>query len=151
VDPYVHSWTAPIWLTEPGVNGPGTGGCAEIDVSEQLGRLPTKNDESVHNWCQPDPSCGSNTCITNEPDCGVTLANGYHDYWAYVTQSAVQFHVDDGICDSTITAASVGLAAFNQPITFHLDMSTACSGWPGCGANPPTTDLLIDYVRVSTP
>lgn len=130
------AFNAPLWLASP---------CVEIDVSEQLGRLPTTNWNVIHNWCP------TNREVDISRDCGV-LANGYHDYWANVTATKVDFSVDhNSACNSTITASDVGLSDFGGGFTVHSDELGGCRPFPHCQANPPPAEMLVDYIRTFRP
>jgi Glycosyl hydrolases family 16 len=130
------SWNAPLWLMSP---------CVEIDVGEQLGRLPTTNWNVIHNWCQ------NNRQFDISRDCGIVFANGYHVYSAYVTTTKAEFRVDKSACTSTISAKDVGLGDFGGGFTVHIDELRGCGYWPGCQANPPPAVMLVDYVRTFRP
>jgi hypothetical protein len=135
------TWSSPLWMWPKA----GVGGCVEIDVTEQLGRQPQSVNQSIHNYCR-------DRVVTLTPNCGITLANDFHVYWAYVGLDRVDFHVDQiDSCARTIRAADVGLGTLDQDYQFVTSTHTGgcCTGWTGVpDPSLSPVEMLIDWFRV---
>jgi hypothetical protein len=142
-DPHYGSWNS-IWAS-PRWDQPG---CAEVDISEQLGRYPRDSFASIHNWCS-----SPHRSVTRQLGCGVVLAQAFHHYWAYVSKIRVDFGVDKiASCATTIRAADVGLSSLDQPYQFRLSTHYQRNSWAG-EPNPAASPFLflVDHIRVWTP
>jgi beta-glucanase (GH16 family) len=140
VAPGAGMWSSPAWTTSSRENG----GCAEVDVLEQLGRQPFGVNQSLHNWC------GTHRYVTRYSNVsGTPLANGFHVYAAVVKADHVEYYVDQRKT-ATIWGSQVrtGMAT---PSTFHISLNVGtCGSWAGCppqGA-PSPVEMVVDWFRV---
>jgi hypothetical protein len=139
VAPGSGMWSSPAWTTSR-----ENGGCAEVDVLEQLGRQPYGVNQSLHNWC------GTHRYVTRFSNVsGTPLAGGFHVYAALVKPYHVDYIVD-GRKTATIWGSEVG-TGLATPSTFHISLNVGtCGSWAGCpppGA-PSPVEMVVDWFRV---
>jgi beta-glucanase (GH16 family) len=138
VPPGAGMWSAPAWTTSW-----DNGGCAEVDVLEQLGRQPLGVNESVHNWC------GAHRYVTRySSPLGTPLAKDFHVYTAVVQADRVDYLVDRHKT-ATIWGSGVG-TGLATPSTFHISLDVGtCGSWAGCPApGAPPAEMVVDWFRV---
>jgi beta-glucanase (GH16 family) len=139
VPPGAGMWSAPAWTTSW-----DNGGCAEVDVVEQLGRQPLGVNQTLHNLCGMHRYLTRYSSPTDAP-----LASGFHEYAAVVQPDRVDYLVDRKRT-ATIWASWLG-TGLATPSTFHISLNVGtCWSWAGC---PPTgapspVEMVVDWFRV---
>lgn len=142
-------WPA-FWLVGTNISTVGWPACGEIDVMENIGKIPNTIYGTIHG---PNIS-GSGVYGFGGQDnlSSGNFADNYHIYAVQWDNSHVSFSVDNVIY-STITKTNAmqrnGQWVFDHPFYIILDNAVG-GGWPG---NPDQTTafpqkMYVDYVRV---
>lgn len=142
-------WPA-FWLLGTNISTVGWPACGEIDVMENIGKIPNTIYGTIHG----SNISGSGTYGfggQNNLSSG-NFADGYHIYAVQWDNSQVSFSMDN-VNYSTITKANAiqrnGQWVFDHP--FYIILNNAVGGgWPG-DPNQTTVfpqKMYVDYVRV---
>jgi beta-glucanase (GH16 family) len=139
-------WPA-FWMLGNNITTAGWPTCGEVDIMENIGKVPATNYGSIH-----APSASGEVSLGGEYDASVKLSDDFHVYALEWEPGMMRFYVDSTLYESHRTAdfASSSSWVFDQQPMFII-MNVAVGGsWPG--APDSTTSfpqqMLVDYVRV---
>ena len=140
-------WPA-YWLLGNDITSASWPNCGEIDIMEQVGRMPSTNYGSLHG---PGYSGGNPLSTQYQLEGGARFADAFHEYAIEWEPNVVRFYVDDELY-STRTPNDVpngGRWVYDHP--FFMILNVAVGGaFPGSpdGTTVFPQRLLVDYVRV---
>jgi beta-glucanase (GH16 family) len=140
-------WPA-YWLLGNDIASASWPNCGEIDIMEQVGRMPSTNYGSLHG---PGYSGGNPLSTQYHLEGGARFADTFHEYAIEWEPDVVRFYVDDELY-STRTPSDVpsgGRWVYDHPFFMILNVAV---GGPFPGSPDGTTmfpqRMLVDYVRV---
>ncbi len=139
-------WPA-FWMLGNNITTASWPACGEVDIMENIGKLPLVNYGSIHG-----PGASGEASLSGEYDAASKLSDDFHVYALEWEPGVMRFYVDSTLFESHKTAdfAASSSWVFDQQPMF-LIMNVAVGGlWPG---SPDSTtafpqQMLVDYVRV---
>ena len=145
--PYGQGLWPAFWLLGNDVSSNGWPSCGEIDIMENIGKLPATVYGTIHG---PGYSGGSGLQSNSKLATG-KFADDFHIYAVEWEGTQIRFYVD-GLLFGTHTSAEIptnSIWVFDHP--FFLILNVAVGGnWPGApdGTTTFPQQMLVDYVRV---
>jgi len=139
-------WPA-FWMLGSDIDANPWPTCGEIDIMENIGRLPATIYGTLHG---PGYSGGSGISANTGLATG-KFADAFHVYAVEWEGTTIRFYMDD-VLYSTRTSADIPTSSvwvFDHP--FFLILNVAVGGnWPGAPDGTATfpQKMLVDYVRV---
>lgn len=139
-------WPA-FWMLGNDIDANPWPTCGEIDIMENIGRLPATIYGTIHG---PGYSGGSGITANTGLATG-KFADAFHVYAVEWEGTTIRFYMDD-LLYSTRTSADIPAGSvwvFDHP--FFLILNVAVGGnWPGAPDGTATfpQKMLVDYVRV---
>ena len=140
-------WPA-FWALGNNISSVSWPECGEVDIMEQVGKLPSTNHGSLHG---PGYSGGNPLGAKYELPGGARFADDFHTYAIEWEENVVRWYVDDNLYETRTPSdvPSGGHWVYDHP--FFLILNVAVGGaFPG---SPDDTTqfpqrLLVDYIRV---
>lgn len=145
--PYGNGLWPAFWMLGSDIGTMGWPTCGEIDIMENVGKLPATLYGTLHG---PGYSGGSGLTGSTVL-AGGKLADNYHLYAVEWEGTTIRFYLDSQLY-ATRTSNEVpagGLWVFDHP--FFLILNVAVGGnWPGApdGTTVFPQKMYVDYVRV---
>ena len=142
-------WPA-FWMLGDNIDAKPWPACGEIDIMENIGKLPGTIYGSIHGTGFTGGIIGSPYSLPNKQP----FANGFHTYGILWSPGKVEFYVDSpSNVYETRTRADLPAGAvwpFDDGRYFLILNVAVGGGWPG---NPDATtkfpqEMLVDWVRV---
>lgn len=139
-------WPA-FWMLGNNIATAGWPACGEVDIMENIGKLPATIYGSIH-----AAGASGEASLGGEYDAAGKLSDDFHVYAVEWEPGVMRFYVDNALYETHKIAdfASSSSWVFDQQPMF-LIMNVAVGGsWPG---SPDSTtsfpqQMLVDYVRV---
>jgi beta-glucanase (GH16 family) len=137
-------WPA-FWLLGDNIGAVGWPACGEIDIMENVGKLPSEAWGSLH-------SKNYDATLAFTLPAMARFADGFHTFAVEWDAAQIQFLVDGQLYETHLPAQATGTGGqwpFDQP--FFVLLNVAVGGnWPGSPDSTTTfpQTMLVDYVRV---
>lgn len=148
--PYGQGVWPAFWMLGDDIDSVGWPGCGEIDIMENIGRMPAVAHGTLHGPGYSGDRGLTGTYILPGTSNG-KFSDNFHIFAIEWEPEGVRFYVDGNLYE-TRTAADIPTGSrwvYDHP--FFMLMNVAVGGkWPG---NPDATTtfpqkMLVDYVRV---
>ena len=137
-------WPA-FWMLGNDIDTTGWPGCGEIDIMENIGKVPATAYGTIHGpgYSGANGFQGSYTLPSGN------LSDDFHIYAVEWEPGEVRWYVDGNLYHTATPALVSGNWVFDHPFFLILNVAVG-GGWPG---NPDATtvfpqQMLVDYVRV---
>lgn len=145
--PYGQGLWPAFWMMGNSITSAGWPNCGELDIMENVGRLPSTIYGTIHG---PGYSGGSGLTASTTLSSG-KFSDDFHVYAVEWEGTQIRFYLD-GQLFGTRTSADIPAGTvwvFDSP--FFMILNVAVGGnWPGSpdGTTTFPQKMLVDYVRV---
>ncbi len=142
-------WPA-FWLLGEDIDQVKWPACGELDVMENIGKLPDTIYGSVHGKGFTGTAISTSTKLPN----GTPFASGFHTFGMIWRPGSISYYVDDPhrpyIIDTPKDLPAGAVWPFDGGRFFLLLNLAVGGGWPGSPDSSTTfpSEMLVDYVKV---